>query len=466
MLRMQIPVLLAAVGLLLACGGGGGSSSPTPPPPAPSSLSYSSPQAVYTVGTAILPNTPTVTGQVSTWSVTPALPAGLALNASTGILSGTPSAPTPGFTTFTVSAANAGGAASTVLRIAVNPIPTGTWTALAPMNVRRSNACAEALPDGRLLIMAGYPGDLQARAEIFDPTTGAWTYTGALPSPRWGGASVRLANGKVLFAGGTDTTQTFATCYLYDPATGAFTATGSLQTARHTHSLVLLTDGKVLAIGGSALDGTPFDTAERYDPATGTWSSAGSFPEARRSAQAIRLTNGKVLLAGGYRPETSPYELAHCALYDPATNQWTPTGVMDRGRHSTALALLPDGKAIIADASDAFGDTSCQTYDPATGLWSGTAAIPGFRRYHQLVTLPSGKVLCAGGTPGDGTAAACYLYDPATATWTPTGDLPGSAAKDFAARVLATGKLLLCGGRIEPGSGGALNMSSEARLYW
>jgi hypothetical protein len=73
----------------------------------PSGLSYSSPQTYY-LGTAIQTLMPTVTGTVTSYSVSPALPAGLTLSATTGAISGTPTARGAG-TTFTVTASNAGG---------------------------------------------------------------------------------------------------------------------------------------------------------------------------------------------------------------------------------------------------------------------------------------------------------------------------------------------------------------------
>jgi hypothetical protein len=62
---------------------------------------------------------PTVTGTVSTYSVAPALPAGLSLNTSTGSISGTPTA-VAAAGTYTVTAANATGNTSTTLSLTVN----------------------------------------------------------------------------------------------------------------------------------------------------------------------------------------------------------------------------------------------------------------------------------------------------------------------------------------------------------
>jgi hypothetical protein len=87
-------------------------------PPAPSNLSYSPATISGTVGTAISNLTPTVTGTVDTYSVSPSLPAGLSINASTGVISGTPSA-VAASATYTVTAANAGGSTTTTVTVVV-----------------------------------------------------------------------------------------------------------------------------------------------------------------------------------------------------------------------------------------------------------------------------------------------------------------------------------------------------------
>ena len=87
---------------------------------APSNLTYSSNPASYIVHTAIAPNIPSVTGTVTSYSVTPSLPAGLLLNAATGVISGTPTAASPA-ATYTVTAANSVGSTSCGVVIEVAP---------------------------------------------------------------------------------------------------------------------------------------------------------------------------------------------------------------------------------------------------------------------------------------------------------------------------------------------------------
>jgi hypothetical protein len=107
--------------ILVACGGGGGGGansggSNPPPQAAPSALSYANPQ-VLAVGSAVNV-TPTVTGSVTSYSISPQVPAGLTFSASTGVLSGSPLAPAAE-QSFNVVASNNSGSTSFQLRIRV-----------------------------------------------------------------------------------------------------------------------------------------------------------------------------------------------------------------------------------------------------------------------------------------------------------------------------------------------------------
>jgi DNA-binding beta-propeller fold protein YncE len=116
-------LILTAVSLLF-CGCGGGPSPVAVQPP--SALSYTAATAVYIKGTAITPNSPSSTGgAVSTYSVSPALPAGLGLSTSTGIISGTPTTVTA-TASYTVTASNSAGSTTATLTITVeDAVPAG-----------------------------------------------------------------------------------------------------------------------------------------------------------------------------------------------------------------------------------------------------------------------------------------------------------------------------------------------------
>ncbi|MEI7508721.1 MAG: Ig domain-containing protein [Flavobacterium sp.] len=87
----------------------------------PSNLSYNVPPS-FTINSAIIDLNPSVSGNVTTYSVAPALPTGLSLNPTTGIISGTPTTLSTA-TSYTITATNSYGTATTTISITVSTAP-------------------------------------------------------------------------------------------------------------------------------------------------------------------------------------------------------------------------------------------------------------------------------------------------------------------------------------------------------
>ncbi|HLU69359.1 MAG TPA: putative Ig domain-containing protein, partial [Fibrobacteria bacterium] len=81
-------------------------------------VSYTALTDSFTVGIAVTKNATSTGGAVTEWTVTPALPAGLALNGTTGSITGTPTTPSAA-ANYTVIAKNAYGADTLVLNLKV-----------------------------------------------------------------------------------------------------------------------------------------------------------------------------------------------------------------------------------------------------------------------------------------------------------------------------------------------------------
>ncbi|GEM_PF-1046417 len=123
---------LLLAGLLLglgsACGGGGASPNaapvPAPTPVAPpSALAFAVNPAVYTLGQVIATNPSSHGGDpVTSYSVVPALPVGLVLDATLGTVTGTPTVLAP-LTSYVVTASNSGGSTTATLALTVNDRP-------------------------------------------------------------------------------------------------------------------------------------------------------------------------------------------------------------------------------------------------------------------------------------------------------------------------------------------------------
>ena len=188
-----------AILVLTACGGGGGSGLAPP-----SGLSYAQPPA-FVINQAITPLMPTVTGQVTSYAVAPALPTGLALDSATGAISGTPTA-IAAKSSYTVTARNAGGSTTASVSINVND--------LAP-------AIAYSIP------YLSYTAGLTAQA--IKPTTSGgaivtWSVSPALPA----GFTLSQADGSI---SGQPTAGTAAANYTITAANSGGQSSATLTIA-------------------------------------------------------------------------------------------------------------------------------------------------------------------------------------------------------------------------------------------
>jgi WD40 repeat protein len=193
----------------------------------------------------------------------------------------------------------------------------GTFYVAASMTTRRAGQTATSLPDGRVLLVGGDPtcvnGHPIASAEIYDPKTGKFKATGSPITARVAQTAIALANGSVLLLGGNASCtqeEPLASAELFDPKTATFVRTGSMSVTRDTQSAARLADGRVLVAGGDD------SSAELYDPTSGTFSGTGSTLSPFDSASATTLQNGNVLFAGGAQ-DASGNLLAAAELFQP-----------------------------------------------------------------------------------------------------------------------------------------------------
>jgi N-acetylneuraminic acid mutarotase len=128
------------------------------------------------------------------------------------------------------------------------------------------------LADGSLLVIGGTEevvtpspnGDAVSYLAVtavrrFDPDTGTTVEVAPLPAPRTGTVAVRLADGRVLVAGGSEQARLesgveappTATAFLYDAGSNSWATTAPMPFANSPGQAVLLADGSVLVTGGS-----------------------------------------------------------------------------------------------------------------------------------------------------------------------------------------------------------------------
>jgi N-acetylneuraminic acid mutarotase len=215
-----------------------------------------------------------------------------------------------------------------------------------------------------------------ASAELYDSSSGTWSGTGGMVTPRLNHTATLLQDGRVLATGGAsaaDGKTYLSTAEVYDPASGTWSATGDMAVVRGAFTASLLTDGSVLVVGGRNSDGggVEWASAELYDPVSGSWTAAGSMGQARYGHTATLLRDGRVLISGGVNTALSGLNgpVAAAELYDPSSRSWSPTANAIEARAGAAATLLPDGTVLVAGGRDV-GDTpltNAELYDPGCG---------------------------------------------------------------------------------------------------
>jgi hypothetical protein len=191
---------------------------------------------------------------------------------------------------------------------------TGRWSKTGSLHHLDSAGEAFVLPDGKVLA-AG------STCELYDPTTEAWTEVAGCPDrPEWS-ATVVLADGSLLVIGGQtevpgtapdgsteEVTTPLATVTRFEPSTGTITKVASLPAPRAGAVAVRLADGRVLVAGGTdvahaaSTSAVPLSETFIYDPVLDSWAESTPMPFADFPLAGLLLSDGSVLVAGGLVP--------------------------------------------------------------------------------------------------------------------------------------------------------------------
>ncbi len=264
------------------------------------------------------------------------------------------------------------------------------------------------LPDGRVLVVGGY-GDSGStigitNAEIFDPTSKAWTSVPKMQFRRWYPTATTLSDGRILVTAGWQTSAhtNAGISEIYNAATNSWTSLTNANNPFETYPfLYLLPDGRVLHIGGSEY---PTDT-DVLDLNAVSWSVVD--PTVVDGASATMYVPSKFVKAGSASDsqDVGPSSNTTFVLdMTQPTPAWKQTPSMVYARSYMNLTMLPDGSTLATggETDRNGGDISKAVYaaelwSPQTQTWSTMASMRTPREYHgTALLLPDARVLVSG----------------------------------------------------------------------
>lgn len=188
----------------------------------------------------------------------------------------------------------------------------GTFSPSGEMRFGRQFPSLVRLADGRVLVHGG-AFEERVAPEVYDPATGTFTLLETPPGFEWPSQATGLLDGTVLLTGlccGEDGVSALDTAAILDPVSGEVEEIDPMHEGRFGHATVLLADGRVLLAGGwaAAQEGAEaLASAEVYDPATRSFELVAPMSDGRNWHTATLVPDGRVLTLG---EPGHPYERA------------------------------------------------------------------------------------------------------------------------------------------------------------
>ncbi|QEC63317.1 hypothetical protein FRZ54_12265 [Mucilaginibacter ginsenosidivorans] len=359
-------------------------------------ISYTGSPFSYYAGQAISSLTPTVTNSPTSYSISPALPAGLSFSTSTGVISGTPTASSSA-TTYTVTATNASGSSNTTINITVLS-PTISYTG-SPYTYLTGTTISSLTPT-----VTGSPSSYSIGTALpaglsFNTSTGVISGT-----PTTTSASTVYTVTANYAAGVTATTTINITVNLgppnisYTPATKSYPSGTAISTWSpvNTGGAAVswsvspgLPAGLSLNTGTGDITGTPTTVSSATTYTVTATNVAGS------SSTSITITILPVPPVISYTPSSNTYTVG------TAISSWTPVNTGGAATSWSASPSLPTGLSFNTSTGAISGtptvtDTATFTITATNAGGSGTATI-------NITVLPKAPVIS---------------YSPSTVTYT------------------------------------------------
>lgn len=345
----------------------------------------------------------------------------------------------------------------------VVPMTNESWTSLSALGTERVDTSAALLNTGKVLVAGGAqvetvpPTSTTKYSELYNPTTGLWSYTGDLFEARGDAKMVTLSSGKAMLIGGTDGSSPLDTCEIYNPTTEAW---NDMRVVIYDAGGATYTDRTTLCKAKGTTNFNTIDavadyiyvgSTERFNSVKFDWVSGGG---GAGGAALIDYWNGSAWAnaPAGFTVTSDTTVSGGQTLSQDGSIKFTPL-----------QAWSSSGTSSLPSALNTYGDGTFWIRIHTTGIpgamcvfnWINPQIRMAYaREQHTATVLLDGRVLVAGGwTSGSDWENHAEVYDPTTGTWTTqTGTLATKKGRHQAILWPTNGNVYLIGGATTGGA--------------
>lgn len=233
--------------------------------------------------------------------------------------------------------------------------------------------------------------------------------------------------------------------------TGSWRAVDPGPLATRAEAKAVWTGKEVLVVGGLSIDQyRAFRDGAAFDPAGATWRPIPPRPVAGRVMHAV--WTGEELVTFG-TDGIALDNLTTGAAYNPVTNVWRNVSLPPSTRVPTDVIWT--GRRILAWQPE--GPSPGALYDPATDLWTPirASAVPGAVSYGRALWIGAELAIQGGMAPPNGgpVEQRLFLFDPDQDVWRVSGRLPGDLSPWLFIAGVWTGREAVFTGNGGPGPG-------------
>lgn len=383
-LWIAIPLIL-----LPACGGHSGGQGGIPP----TALQYSESFSVYMVDESHTALTPSVAGNVTTWSITPALPSGLALDPLTGEIAGTPHVSALR-RTYTVQASNGSGSTQATLELAVEKPERYAYV-----------TCA----DDRTITILG-----------LDAASGAVARRGFVAGQPWEGHPESFLPNSARPFGYSTTGEGLLSTWMIDEASGWLTELDVLAIEFGPHALALSPDGRFLFVAEQAGNSV---AVFRTDNPNGllTQIAPGTATPPQPTSIAVDPSGTRIAIASRGDASSGVGSMLTLYSFDPATGELLPfgPGILLNGtqpagcafsvRQDVVYVCLPQAAHLLAVSIDPATGDMVSLGSTFSGAGCGALVLDPLGRHIWAVNETAGTLAAFAIQPNGGVSGLAKI---------------------------------------------------------